>query len=286
MERDVEPRNEERRRCYWAIVLLCRLLGEPEPGSSTVRAPTPPWPRNLSNAANGLFATVADDDSAGGASSSDGPINIMGVLLRTSEVFVMAQAYVKSCSLPSERETMPWLLDSRYSRTTSAYMNLGCGLPKSHRYRNVNVPKMTKDLLDASRTFCAPWFTSRLVYQAIPCILNHPFLLALQLKDANNATDSFIRQASTTITNHVSWSVHFMQLMRSREFEPSDPVVIYCAAVVATVEIYRSLSSRLDQGRLIAESRNNFDECLRFIALLEHRWVYAKRVVSRLYCHP
>ncbi|KAH7367587.1 hypothetical protein B0T11DRAFT_336937 [Plectosphaerella cucumerina] len=225
-----ERMRQERRRCYWAIVLLNDLNG-----GIPVRASTPPpYPRNTRDPALiPRLGPVPDNE----------PFKAMEVVLKLSEIWSKAQTYVKVCATTGAKDRrFPWEPDSHFSTTTTALMGLGVRMSLSHRYRSMDISRMTHDILEADRCFWGPWFMSRLMYHTIICLLNHPLLLTVQIGGAHSVTEAFLHQTSNSVTNHVSWNIHFIQLMRSRNFVPNDPVVVYCAAVVATIELQRSLS--------------------------------------------
>ncbi|EEY21215.1 conserved hypothetical protein [Verticillium alfalfae VaMs.102] len=131
---------------------------------------------------------------------------------------------------------------------------------------------MTRELLEADHTFWSSWFLSRLMYHTIPCLLNHPLLLTLQIHGKHNVTEAFLHQAAFSITNHVSWFMHFLQIMRSRDFVSNDLVMVYCTTVIATIELQRSLSREVGKESHAKKSQENFDECLKFITNMEARW--------------
>ncbi|KAH6678851.1 hypothetical protein F5X68DRAFT_245280 [Plectosphaerella plurivora] len=262
--------REERRRCYWAIALLSNLSG----GITSPSPVAPPFPRNPQDPA--LIPQLRP-------SPSDGSFKAMEVVLKVSDVWSKAQTYVKACATPAaKKRPFPWEPDSNFCTTTTSFMGLGARLPLSHRYRSMDISQMTHEMLETNRSFWGPWLMSRLMYHTIACLLNHPLLLTLQIGDAHNVTEAFLHQTSHSITNHVSWSIHFIQLMRSRDFVPSDPVVVYCAAVVATIELQRSLSRPKSSEALRRKSQSNYDECLGLIRTLQTKWSYARRVAQLL----
>lgn len=261
--------REERRRCYWSIVLLNKLFGGPGMRSSTV----PQFPQNPGN--SNIIPHIETPHPGE-------PFRIMEVVLALSDVWAKTQVYVKtSCGTAADRNRVfPWEPGSSFSATTAAFMGIGTKVPLSHRYRTMDISRMTRELLENDRSFWGPWFMSRLMYHAMACLLNHPLLLIIQIGGAHNVTEAFLHQTSYSVSNHVSWNIHFIQLMKTRDFIPNDPIVVYCAAVVATIELQRSLSTSKGSASLRKKSQDNLEECLGFIKRLRTKWAYASRVVS------
>ncbi|RSL52225.1 hypothetical protein CEP54_011034 [Fusarium duplospermum] len=118
-----------------------------------------------------------------------------------------------------------------------------------------------------------------MMYHTILCILNHPLLLTLQIRGIHNASEAFLQQTLFSISNHVTWVMHFIQLMKSKRFSSTDLITIYCAAVVATVELQRSFSQTSETRK---KSKRNFEECVEFIETLGNKWACSNRVVKKL----
>ena len=265
---------EERTRCYWAIHLLQQLFGTTE--SQDTFAVTLRYPRSPSMPPEAVLRDSykpRDDDRH---RSSFG---ITTVLLRLGRPWSMAMRYVKTRgSGPSGH--FPWHPDSQYSRTTASLMDLGLQLPLSHRYRSISISLLNHQVLEEHRGYWAPWFTTRLLYHTTLCLLNHPLLITLQIRKVQNVSEAFLQQTASTLTNHVSWCMHFIELMTSRRFMCPDPLICYCVAVVATIELQRSFLKLREGGR---KSRDNFEECMKFIASMESHWGFAGRTVSILH---
>lgn len=96
-------------------------------------------------------------------------------------------------------------------------MDLGFQMPLNHRYRRIEIPRLTHDVLEEHRAYWAPWLTTRLLYHTTLCILNHPLLITLPVPKVQNVSDAFLQQTSATLTNHVSWCVHFVELIDLEE---------------------------------------------------------------------
>lgn len=278
--REDEDMREERKRCYWSIVLLTRLLGESGPTAPAAQDSLPAYPQ-CSTASPADVMKTTERVGQAGSPPPESSFSIVEVVLKLSEVWCLAQRYVQTEGMTRNTEgVFPWSAQSSYSRVTESFMNIGSRMPFGHRYRNMNIRHMTKDVLRQSRTFWAPWFLSRFMYHTIPCLLNHPLLLTLQIRGVRNVTEAFLQQSSFTVANHISWIMHYLDLMRSRNFVTFSPVLIYCVAVVATIELQRTFLRDHEQTAQSTASQQNFDKCLRFVSHMNQKWEYAARMVN------
>ncbi|KAH7268534.1 hypothetical protein B0J15DRAFT_510361 [Fusarium solani] len=269
----INSQKEETSRCFWGVVLLCRFLGQPEQLTAHLQASTLPFPSSPSTPGHVLRIPISIQDD------SPYPFGIMQVVCQLSSIWSMALNYVQSSSMSPDKDGFPWKPDSLYARTTAALMDLGLKLPLAHRYRSIKIPSLTDRMLEEARPYWGPWFLSRMMYHTILCILNHPLLLTLQIRGVHNASEAFLQQTLFSISNHVTWVMHFIQLMRSKQFSSIDSITIYCVAVVATVELQRSFS-RTSETR--NKNKRNFEECVEFIETLGNKWMCSQRVVKEL----
>ncbi|KAJ4168721.1 hypothetical protein NW754_010649 [Fusarium falciforme] len=191
----------------------------------------------------------------------------------------MALNYIQSSSVSPDKDGFPWNPESLYARTTAALMNLGLKLPLAHRYRSIKISSITGQMLEEDRQYWGPWFLSRMMYHTILCILNHPLLLTLQIRGVHNASEAFLQQTLFSISNHVTWAMHFIHLMKSKQFSSIDSITIYCVAVVATVELQRSFPQTSETRN---KSKRNFEECVEFIETLGNKWACSKTVIRKL----
>ncbi|KAF4472330.1 C6 transcription factor, partial [Fusarium albosuccineum] len=248
----------------------------PEQLTNRHKTSTPPFPSSPPTPSGDVMRTPVSNHNDAAHS-----FGIMEVILQLSSSWSMALDYVKLCKISSESDRFPWDPASQYAQTTAALMDLGLKLPLIHRYRSIKISSLTDQLLEESRRYWGPWFLSRMMYHTIICILNHPLLLTLQIRGVHNVSEAFLQQTAFSISNHVSWIMHFIQLMKSKNFLPSDLFTIYCVGVVATIELQRSFSQE-DQSS--TKSKDNFEECVSFIDSLGKKWLCAKRLVNKLRC--
>ncbi|VUC21471.1 unnamed protein product [Clonostachys rosea] len=276
---------DERRRCYWSVILLQQLLGESvsDVGSQLSQATmqTPQFP---------VSATTPPTRSAteGGQCATASPPpkeqeGILYVILKLSEVWSQVQEYTRHRGA-SVNGVPPWSPHSAYSKTVESIMNLGQQLPSMHRYRFIRISSIATQDLEEYRDYWAPWLLSRLIYHTSICILNHPILIMLQIQRQHHVSELFLQHTAFQRDHHTSWVVHFIKFLQSRRFYVSDLLFAYCAAVVATIELYQSFVGD-DQGtktQRAQESKQNYQECLAFILSLDGRWPSLVRIADSL----
>ncbi|CAG9955576.1 unnamed protein product [Clonostachys rosea f. rosea IK726] len=276
---------DERRRCYWSVILLQQLLGETvsvagsELSQATMHSPQFPTsattPSRRSATEGGQFAAASPS-----AKEQEG---ILYVILKLSEVWSQVQEYTRSRGA-SENDMPPWSPQSAYSKTVESIMNLGPQLPSMHRYRFIRISRISTQDLEESRDYWAPWLLSRLIYHTSICMLNHPILIMLQIQGQHHVSELFLQHTTFQRDHHTSWVVHFIKFLQSRRFYVSDPMFAYCAAVVATIELYQSFVGD-DQGTKTPraqESKQNYEECLAFILSLHGKWPSLVRIADSL----
>ncbi|KAL4877463.1 hypothetical protein BJY04DRAFT_198009 [Aspergillus karnatakaensis] len=288
---DREPRGiytmeqqaiEERRRCYWSIVLLHHLIGEP----ITIRTPIVlhssklPFPTSAASPPSAALSLEGQT-----VASSETPTEehgICSIVIQLSEVWCMAQAYVRSHggAADGSGSCPPWHSSSKYSKTMELVMNLGDNLPPAHRYRFIHLSSVDSEDLQRSRDYWAPWLLSRFLYHTTLCVLNHPILIMLQIQGNRDVSEVFLQQTTFARIHHTSWLMHFIEFLDSRQFFVSDPIFGYCAAVLATIELHQSFT---DAKPETAEKRKqNYKYCLWFVRKLSDRWPYMLQVANDL----
>ncbi|XPS75780.1 hypothetical protein M3J07_007847 [Ascochyta lentis] len=255
-----ESNDEESRCCYWSIVLLRRLLGVTTPLAMTYDSNMLPYPSSCSMPAKSVlrvdFKQVYEE--------SEGGNGVMVFVLEMSKEWANVMVYVREC-LASTPDVSPWLTTSRYSAAMSGVMSIETRLPPLHRYKHVTFRDLTLEDLRTCREYWAPWLLSRFLYHTMVCLLNHPLLITLQLQAKENDSELFRQQASFYVARHVRWILHFIAFIEARSFHITDPILGYCAAVVATIE--SQLIYSVDDTAAQKKQRN-IESCRRFIRSL------------------
>lgn len=251
---------EERRCCYWSIVLLRRLLGFTTQLAVTFNSNQLAYPASCSTPPHSVLRA----DFRPAYEQSKGDNGIMVLVFEMSEEWVKVMAYVRHC-LCSGPDVSPWLTTSRYSAALSGVMSIETRLQPLHRIKHINFRELTLEDLERCREYWAPWLLSRFLYHTMVCLLNHPLLIILQLQGKKNDSELFRQQTSFYAAHHTRWILHFIAFIEARGFRISDPIIGYCAAVVATIE--SQLIYSVDEATAQKKKRN-IVSCRRLIQKL------------------
>jgi hypothetical protein len=201
----------------------------------------------------------------------------MDFIFEMSEEWVKVMAYVRDC-LSSTADVSPWLTTSKYSTVLAALMNIETRLGALHRYQHVVFRELTLEDLQGCREYWAPWLLSRFLYHTMVCLLNHPLLITLQLQAHANDSELFREQSSFYVARHVRWILYYIAFIEARDFRITDPILGYCAAVVATIE--SQLIYSVDDATKEKKKRN-IGSCRRLIRTLAMSCPLMEQLVSR-----
>ena len=263
---------EERKCCYWSIVLLQRLLGIPAPPSTPPDLRALPYPSSCSMPSGAVLRPEVRQAYA----QSEGDNGVMVFVIEMSAEWDKVMSYVKDC-LAFTPDVSPWLTSSRYAAALAGVMSIETRLQPLHRYKHVVFRDLTLEDLEGCREYWAPWLLSRFLYHTMICLLNHPLLVTLQLQAKGNDSELFREQSSFYVARHVHWVLHFIAFIEARNFRITDPIVAYCAAVIATIE--SQLIYSVDE--VTAEKkRRNIESCRRLIRRLATSYASIANLVS------
>lgn len=187
-----------------------------------------------------------------------------------SEVWHMASCYA---ARPADSNTMPpWKPDSDYSHIMSRHLDIDSRVPTKYRWRenNFKFQDFESAELQEQRGYWGPWLFLQFVYAAIPCLLNHPFLLSMRLRNFRHTMpQSFIQQSFEQTTRHAGWMMYFLDLLESKNFQVSDPVLGQCVAIIATIHLQHSF---VRNDTLRARAQSGFEKCMAFLRRLGRMW--------------
>lgn len=189
---------------------------------------------------------------------------VMDFVIEMSVEWVKVMSYVKDC-LSFTPDISPWFTSSRYASALAGVMSIETRLQPLHRYKHVTFRDLTLEDLEECREYWAPWLLSRFLYHTMICLLNHPLLVTLQLQTKGNDSELFREQSSFYVARHVHWILHFIAFIEARKFRITDPVIGYCAAVIATIE--SQLIYSVDEVTAEKKQRN-IQSCRRLIRSL------------------
>jgi hypothetical protein len=241
--------------------------------------------QNLHHTA-GCSAATACGNSTGSSTNSyypDSPLGIKQLLSyagdnekddilvftnQLAEVWHMASCYA---ARPADSSTpAPWKSDSDYSHIMSRHLDIDSRVPTKYRWRENNFEDRGPAELHAGRGYWGPWLFLQFVYAAIPCLLNHPFLLSMRLRNFRaTMPQSFIQQSFEQITRHAGWIMYFLDLLDKKSFQISDPVVGQSVAVIATIHLQHSF---VRNETLRARAQSGFEKCMAFLRRLGQIW--------------
>ncbi|KAJ5105228.1 hypothetical protein NUU61_002575 [Penicillium alfredii] len=267
--------REERRRCFWSICLLKRLHGGEFSLLDVPQDGGPPYPasptlpaRLLSPGPSTLEMRRSDIQDQG----------IITYVIMLSEVFARTTRYVRLHGRPSN--VPPWSPHSEYSKILNLLMEIETRVPYTHRFKPANLGERSLEELQANREYWGPWFLNQLMYHTILCLLNHPLLLSLSLRNFRSTIpEIFLQHTSDLISSHTTWILHFLNYFEEKSFLVSDPLLGYCAAVVATIELQLSFT---ENPTIREQKRDRFAKCVRFVQQTGERWPHMARLAHRL----
>ncbi|KAJ5322823.1 hypothetical protein N7452_011112 [Penicillium brevicompactum] len=277
-----EPRSpmstlvrEERRRCFWSICLLKRLHGGvfsildiPEVGG-------PPFPQSPARPACYLSPAPSTAEMRRSDMEDEG---IIAYVVTLSEVFARSARYVRLHGRPSN--VPPWSPHSEYSKILALQMDLETRMPYIHRFKPANLGERSLDELQAHREYWGPWFLNQFMYHTSLCLLNHPLLLSLSLRNFRSTIpEIFLQHTSDLISSHTTWIIHFINYFEEKSFLVSDPLLGYGAAVVATIELQLSFT---ENSTIREQKRERFTKCVQFVQQIGEKWPHMAQLAHRL----
>lgn len=268
---DIDVIGEEKRRCFWSITLCKNLHGanfsslEFSGESDFPRYPKssdqPPLPPTI----NGPELDVPFIDASQSAEDS----GILAYMLQLSEVWSKTTQYARRRGTPSL--IPPWSSQSQYSAIMSQHMEFETRLPYKHRFKLSEFNKRTSQELNSNRSYWGPWLFIQFIYHTNLCLLNHPLILSLRLRNFRNIIpEIFLQQTSDLISSHATWVVRFIDMVESKEYKISDPFLGHCVAIIATIHLQHAFTISDPSKR--EEKHCNFAKCLKFVRAMGQQW--------------
>ncbi|KAL6242558.1 hypothetical protein RBB50_010698 [Rhinocladiella similis] len=140
------------------------------------------------------------------------------------------------------REIVCWEQSSELSSISAQLMELDAKCPPEYPYRTARFAEQDPARLQQARHFWSPWLLTQFLYHAILCLLNHPLVLSLRLRNfgADGDPEVFLRQTNDLVKTHIAWVVHLIDEVNATSFRLSDPYIAYCVSVVATIILQQS----------------------------------------------
>jgi hypothetical protein len=268
--------REERRRCFWSICLLKRLHGDDFSILDIADLGGPPYPRSPARPERFLSPERSTVEMRRSDMKDEG---IISYVIMLSEVFARTARYVRLHGRPSN--VPPWSPHSEYSKILALQMNLETRMPYIHRFKPANLGERSPEELQTHRAYWGPWFLNQFLYHTSLCILNHPLLLSLSLRNFRSTIpEIFLQHTSDLISSHTTWILHFINYFEEKAFLVSDPLLGYGAAVVATIELQLSFTDNLT---IREQKRERFTKCVEFVRQIGVRWPHMARLVRQVF---
>ncbi|KAH8805010.1 hypothetical protein F5884DRAFT_438967 [Xylogone sp. PMI_703] len=269
----------ERGLCFWSLYLLKQLHG---PNFCILEFPEednfPSYPESTGPPSRpSQVGEATPDDHPSRAGPSD-----EGILLYAIDMAVVwskITAYARRRGKPSRLP--PWAPESEYQVIMAQIMDAETKMPWIHRFKPAEFSKRTPEDLHINRRYWGPWLFTQFVYHTNLCLLNHPLLLSLRLRNLKCAIpEIFIQHTDDLIASHSSWMIHFLDMLEAKNFSVSDPFLAHCMAVVATICLQGSLTD--DDENIREEKKTSFLKCLKFVRSIGQNWPHVDRIADKL----
>jgi hypothetical protein len=275
---NLETERDERKLCYTSLIILRNIQGSLQSTHWGESLDPLKEPGEL-NFPMGLRSS-SQDVARGSGSDTKPDIGINGSSIYTSELWAMACKYASSHVGVDAHS--PWSPRSDYSMINFRHCEHESLMPLRFRLHASRFQDYPSAELQAHRDYWGPWLFYQMVWHAVPCLVNHPFLLSMRLRNFRRTMpQSFLRNSFEQLTFHSGWMVHFIDLTDAKKFEISDPTIGHCVAIVATIYLQHSFVE--DEG-FNRKARTGFEKCLRFLRNMGRRWPHIDRQVQYIPC--
>ncbi|KAL2007688.1 hypothetical protein VTN00DRAFT_7670 [Thermoascus crustaceus] len=153
-------------------------------------------------------------------------------------------------------------------------------VPYTHRFKYAALEDRSVEELESNRDYWGPWLLTQFLYHTILCLLNHPLLLSLSLRNFRSTIpEIFLQHTSDLISSHTNWIIYFIKFFEEKQFKVSDPFLGYSAAVVATIELQLSFTEDLT---IRTEKQSRFSRCVDFVRGFGGQWPHMEQLADKL----
>lgn len=200
---------------------------------------------------------------------------ILRYTYKLSEVWHMARSY--AASVVASDAPPPWNAQSDYSSVMQRHLEIDSMVPLRYRFYANRFSDKTPESMQEQRHYWSPYFFLQIIYATIPCLLNHPFLLSMRLRNFRQTMpQAFIHQSFELITRHAGWIMYFIDTVGNKSMQLSDPTLAHCAVIIATIHLQHSFVQ--EQG-LRDRSQAGFEKCANFLRNMGTMWPSAAVMV-------
>jgi hypothetical protein len=211
-------------------------------------------------------------------SSEHSDLGIVAYAVQLSSIWQQAARYVhrrgKMGALP------PWSAESEYAKIMARLMEQETQFPYKYRFRPARFAEQTPQDLDQARDFWSLWLLVQMLYHSILCLLNHPLLLSLRLRNfkVTQVPEIFLQHTADLTATHTRWIVHLLELCKEKNFKVTNPFLVHCVAIVATIYLQQSCT---DDISVRSEKQDHLQKCLEFLRTIGSSWPYIHQMVGQ-----
>jgi hypothetical protein len=260
--------------------MLKYLYGTPAPSFAFIRDDKTPGvpqsPRTPASSSSQMTDAALEQPES--ATNSGGPtdLGIVAYVIQLSEMWQKAARYAHRRGKAGEPP--PWSTQSEYSLITAKLMEQETQLPYKYRFRPARFEDQDPGQLYKHHDFWASWVFLQMLYHTVLCLLNHPLLLSLRLRNfrINMVPEIFLQHTADLTTQHTEWIVYLIEICEQKDFELRNPFLAHSAAIAATVYLQQSYS---EDTEVRSTKQEKFRKCLGFIKSLGRFWPYIEQLV-------
>ncbi|EXJ59024.1 hypothetical protein A1O7_06455 [Cladophialophora yegresii CBS 114405] len=274
---------QERLRCYWSIVLLKNLHGSHASSVAFVHdEKTPGFPESPRPPA-GLSSLMTDAalEQPETTNSACGPsdLGVVAYVIQLSEIWQKTARYAhrrgKVSGLP------PWSTQSGYAQITAELMDSETRLPYKYRFRPAKFAEQDPAQLQEHHEFWASWILLQMLYHTVLCLLNHPLLLSLRLRNfrVTMVPEVFLQHTADLTATHTEWIVHLLDVCERKAFVLYNPFLAHSAAIAATIYLQQSYT---ENSAVRSTKQECFRKCVTFIKRLGLYWPYIEQLALKI----
>ncbi|KAL2209882.1 hypothetical protein CC79DRAFT_1330330 [Sarocladium strictum] len=221
---------------------------------------------NISGSTLSAFKASTDESSSPSSSYNGLPPpqmenSMLSCLFEMSDAWRMMRDYAAVSVGPDSPP--PWSRQSDYSAVMQRHLELDTSIPLKYRFAANKFEEQSPETLQSDRHYWGPYVALQLVYATIPCVINHPFLLSMRLRNFRHTMpQAFIHQSFEHITRHAGWIMYFIDILDKKDFRIADHALAYCATVAATIHLQHSF---VPEQALREKSQDGFQKCTVFL---------------------
>lgn len=274
--------HQERRRCYWSVVLLKNLYGFPSGSLSFLQDDKTPKPFLSPMPPLGTSSAMRDAslEQPEGTTNPDETkdLGIFMYAIQLSEIWQKAARCAHRRGKPGGMWPS-WSAQSEYGQTVALLMEFESKFPWKYRFRPGRFADQDPLQLREDREFWAVWFFVQMIYHSILCLLNHPLIMSLALRNfkMTQVPEVFLQHTAYLTTTHTNWIIHLLDLANQKGLKLCDPFLAHLVAITATIYLQQSYS---EDPTVRTRKKDCFRKCVSFVRELGSYWPYIDQLVS------